>query len=101
MLSSPPPELLAPENIFGGKHRKWHKWAIRVLRRFACENLANRALLNSTLGSFLGSDGTERGPTLLDFPASAVRAGDIPFLVVHQLQDLRKRFLALAAIEFA
>ena len=51
-------------------------------------------------GAFLRGDGAERRPALLDFPAPAVRAEDLPFLVVDKREDFGKELLAIVADKF-
>ena len=51
-------------------------------------------------GAFLGGDGAERRPALLDFLAPAVRAEDLPFLVVDKSKDLGEELLAIVADKF-
>jgi hypothetical protein len=50
--------------------------------------------------ALLRRDGVEGRPALLDVLAPAVRAEDLPLLVVDEGQDLGEEFFAIVAEEF-
>ena len=54
----------------------------------------------SLSGAFLRREGAEGGPALLDFLAPAVRAEDLPFLVVDKRKDFGEESLAIVADKF-